>query len=117
MANATRNGLGGYVFDADVEHARRVASRAESGMVYVNSCFADSPGLPFCGVKNSGFGRELSEHRRIREPQAGAGGRSRLTPSHRAVSRRRRRDAQQAVRARRGPASRRVRGADGTVPA
>ncbi|MFL4907810.1 aldehyde dehydrogenase family protein [Streptomyces sp. MMS24-I2-30] len=61
LANATRFGLGGYVFDADVEHARQVASRIEAGMVYINSCFADSPSLPFGGVKNSGFGRELSE--------------------------------------------------------
>lgn len=61
LANATPYGLGGYVFDADVEHARRVASRIESGMVYINSCFVDSPRLPFGGVKNSGFGRELSE--------------------------------------------------------
>ena len=61
LANATPYGLGGYVFDADVENAKRVASYIDSGMVYINSCFADSPGLPFGGVKNSGFGRELSE--------------------------------------------------------
>jgi len=60
LANATRYGLGAYVFDVDIEHAKQVASRIESGMVYINSCFADSPRLPFGGVKNSGFGRELS---------------------------------------------------------
>jgi succinate-semialdehyde dehydrogenase/glutarate-semialdehyde dehydrogenase len=61
LANATKYGLGGYVFDADIAHAKQVASRIESGMVYINSCFVDSPGLPFGGIKNSGFGRELSE--------------------------------------------------------
>ncbi len=61
LANATRYGLGACVFSADVGHAQRVASRIDSGMVYINSCFSDSPGLPFGGVKNSGFGRELSE--------------------------------------------------------
>jgi succinate-semialdehyde dehydrogenase/glutarate-semialdehyde dehydrogenase len=61
LANDTKYGLGGYVFDADVEHAKDVATQIESGMVYINSCFADSPRLPFGGVKNSGFGRELSE--------------------------------------------------------
>jgi succinate-semialdehyde dehydrogenase/glutarate-semialdehyde dehydrogenase len=61
LANATRFGLGSYVFDADIEHAQRVATRIEAGMVYINSCFADSPSLPFGGVKNSGFGRELAE--------------------------------------------------------
>ncbi|MFI5734924.1 NAD-dependent succinate-semialdehyde dehydrogenase [Kribbella sp. NPDC051587] len=61
LANAKKYGLGGYVFDADVEHAQQVAARIESGMVYINSCFVDSPALPFGGVKNSGFGRELSE--------------------------------------------------------
>ncbi|WP_329021884.1 aldehyde dehydrogenase family protein [Streptomyces sp. NBC_01423] len=61
LANATRFGLGSYVFDADVEHARQVAGRLEAGIVYINSCFADSPRLPFGGVKNSGFGRELAE--------------------------------------------------------
>lgn len=61
LANATRFGLGSYVFDADVEHAQEVAARIEAGMVYINSCFVDSPSLPFGGVKNSGFGRELAE--------------------------------------------------------
>lgn len=61
LANDTKYGLGGYVFDADIENAKRVAGRIESGMVYINSCFSDSPGLPFGGIKNSGFGRELSE--------------------------------------------------------
>ena len=61
LANATPYGLGAYVFDADIENAKRIASYIDSGMVYINSCFADSPGLPFGGVKNSGFGRELSE--------------------------------------------------------
>jgi succinate-semialdehyde dehydrogenase/glutarate-semialdehyde dehydrogenase len=61
LANDSKYGLGAFVFDADIEHAKQVASRIESGMVYINSCFVDSPGLPFGGVKNSGFGRELSE--------------------------------------------------------
>jgi succinate-semialdehyde dehydrogenase/glutarate-semialdehyde dehydrogenase len=61
LANATKYGLGGYIFDADLDHAKDIAARVESGMVYINSCFVDSPRLPFGGVKNSGFGRELSE--------------------------------------------------------
>jgi succinate-semialdehyde dehydrogenase/glutarate-semialdehyde dehydrogenase len=61
LANATKYGPGAFVFDADIGHARQVASRIEAGMVYINSCFVDSPGLPFGGIKNSGFGRELSE--------------------------------------------------------
>ncbi|WP_227247547.1 NAD-dependent succinate-semialdehyde dehydrogenase [Paraburkholderia caribensis] len=61
LANSSKYGLGAFIFDEDVEHAEQVASRIESGMVYINSCFVDSPGLPFGGVKNSGFGRELSE--------------------------------------------------------
>ncbi|MDX3771345.1 MULTISPECIES: NAD-dependent succinate-semialdehyde dehydrogenase [unclassified Streptomyces] len=61
LANATRFGLGSYVFDADIDHVQQVATRIEAGMVYINSFFADSPSLPFGGVKNSGFGRELAE--------------------------------------------------------
>lgn len=61
LANSSKYGLSSYIFDTDVEHAKKVASRIEAGMVYINSCFVDSPRLPFGGVKNSGFGRELSE--------------------------------------------------------
>ena len=61
IANATNFGLGSSVFSSSVDHAREVAARIESGMVFVNSGGISSPEVPFGGVKNSGFGRELSE--------------------------------------------------------
>jgi succinate-semialdehyde dehydrogenase/glutarate-semialdehyde dehydrogenase len=61
LANATPFGLGGSVFAADVEHGRAVADRIESGMVWVNQPAWTTAELPFGGIKNSGFGRELSE--------------------------------------------------------
>ncbi|GGL11324.1 succinate-semialdehyde dehydrogenase/glutarate-semialdehyde dehydrogenase [Curtobacterium luteum] len=59
IANDTPFGLGSYLFTTDPEQALRVADRIEAGMVYVNIVGADSPELPFGGVKASGFGREL----------------------------------------------------------
>lgn len=59
IANDTGFGLGSYVFTTDEEQAQRVADRIEAGMVYVNIVLADSPELPFGGVKRSGTGREL----------------------------------------------------------
>ncbi|MFM0511246.1 NAD-dependent succinate-semialdehyde dehydrogenase [Paraburkholderia sp. RL17-373-BIF-A] len=61
LANATPFGLGGSVFTADLEHGRRVAAQIESGMVFVNHPTWTAPELPFGGIKNSGYGRELSE--------------------------------------------------------
>ncbi|BEU25673.1 NAD-dependent succinate-semialdehyde dehydrogenase [Paraburkholderia sp. 22B1P] len=61
LANDTPYGLGGSVFGDDVDNARRVADRIESGMVFVNQPAQTRPELPFGGIKNSGFGRELSE--------------------------------------------------------
>ncbi|WOF23681.1 NAD-dependent succinate-semialdehyde dehydrogenase [Microbacterium betulae] len=59
LANDTPFGLGSYVFTTDAEQAQRVADRLEAGMVYVNVVLADSPELPFGGVKRSGTSREL----------------------------------------------------------
>ncbi|MGP6177502.1 NAD-dependent succinate-semialdehyde dehydrogenase [Microbacterium sp. A196] len=59
LANDTPFGLGSYLFTTDAEQAERVADRIEAGMVYVNLVLADSPELPFGGVKRSGTSREL----------------------------------------------------------
>ncbi|PZU44729.1 MAG: succinate-semialdehyde dehydrogenase [Microbacterium sp.] len=59
IANGTPFGLGSYVFTTDPAQAQRVADRIEAGMVYVNVVLADSPELPFGGVKRSGTGREM----------------------------------------------------------
>ncbi len=59
LANSSPFGLGGSVFAADVDAAREVASRIESGMVFVNEVTGTAPDLPFGGIKRSGVGREL----------------------------------------------------------
>ena len=59
IANDTAFGLGSYVFTTDAEQAERVADRIDAGMVYVNLVLADSPELPFGGIKRSGTSREL----------------------------------------------------------
>ena len=59
VANDTVYGLGSYVFTTDPEQGERVANALETGMTYINEVGADSCELPFGGVKNSGYGREL----------------------------------------------------------
>jgi succinate-semialdehyde dehydrogenase / glutarate-semialdehyde dehydrogenase len=61
LANDSPYGLGGTVISRDVARAKRVASQIEAGMVFINSVPQSTPELPFGGVKNSGFGRELSD--------------------------------------------------------
>jgi succinate-semialdehyde dehydrogenase/glutarate-semialdehyde dehydrogenase len=61
VANATPFGLGASVFTGDVDRGRRVARQIDSGMVYINQPAWTAPEIPFGGIKNSGFGRELAE--------------------------------------------------------
>lgn len=62
LANATAFGLGAAVFSADEERARRILrEEIVSGCGAINGGFRSDPALPFGGVKDSGFGRELGE--------------------------------------------------------
>ncbi|MDV7718924.1 aldehyde dehydrogenase family protein [Pediococcus ethanolidurans] len=61
LANDSDLGLGGIVFSGDPKRGTKVASQIETGMVFVNNFMASLPDLPFGGVKNSGYGREMSQ--------------------------------------------------------
>ncbi|MHB8703603.1 MAG: NAD-dependent succinate-semialdehyde dehydrogenase [Candidatus Tyrphobacter sp.] len=60
LANDSDFGLGGSVFTEDVARGKRVAGRVDTGMMFVNHPTWTMPDLPFGGIKNSGYGRELS---------------------------------------------------------
>ena len=61
LANDSPYGLGGSVITKDVERGKRIARQIETGMVFINQSTWTAPDLPFGGVKNSGYGRELSD--------------------------------------------------------
>ncbi|MBB5574689.1 NAD-dependent succinate-semialdehyde dehydrogenase [Rhizobium paranaense] len=61
LANDSPFGLGGSIFSSDVERARRLASRIETGMVFINMPTTSRAELPFGGIKRSGYGRELGD--------------------------------------------------------
>ncbi|HEX4079329.1 MAG TPA: NAD-dependent succinate-semialdehyde dehydrogenase [Rhizomicrobium sp.] len=61
LANDSDFGLGGGIFTRDLARGEMLASDSiESGLVFVNAPVESSPALPFGGIKESGYGRELS---------------------------------------------------------
>ena len=54
-------GLGAALWTADLERAGRLVRQIEAGAVFVNGLVASDARLPFGGVKQSGYGRELGE--------------------------------------------------------
>ena len=61
IANDTPFGLGGGIFTRDLEKGERLArDHVESGSVFVNGCVRSDPRMPFGGIGDSGYGRELS---------------------------------------------------------
>jgi len=60
--NSSRFGLGASVWTSDSELAGRLAGDIESGTISINGYTRSDPSLPFGGIKDSGFGRELSEY-------------------------------------------------------
>lgn len=60
IANDSHYGLGGVIHSQDIERAKKLASRVETGMIWINWFTDTAPELPFGGIKNSGYGHELS---------------------------------------------------------
>src|SRR5690606_20653942 len=63
VANDSIYGLGAAVFTTDAARGERIAAdRLEAGSCFVNAFVKSDPRLPFGGIKQSGFGRELARH-------------------------------------------------------
>ncbi len=61
IANDSEHGLSGAVYSENAERAGKVALAIETGQIFINQPSSAHPELPFGGIKNSGFGREMSD--------------------------------------------------------
>jgi succinate-semialdehyde dehydrogenase/glutarate-semialdehyde dehydrogenase len=62
LANQSQFGLADSIWTADTEKAVALARELEAGAVFINSMVKSDPRLPFGGIKNSGYGRELGRY-------------------------------------------------------
>jgi acyl-CoA reductase-like NAD-dependent aldehyde dehydrogenase len=62
IANDSKYGLGASIWTQDLDKAERLSRAVESGIVTVNNVVISDPRVPFGGIKDSGFGRELSRY-------------------------------------------------------
>jgi acyl-CoA reductase-like NAD-dependent aldehyde dehydrogenase len=62
IANDSKFGLGASIWTQNLEKAERLSAMVASGIVTVNNVVVSDPRVPFGGIKNSGFGRELSRY-------------------------------------------------------
>lgn len=60
LANDSNYGLGAAIWSQDLDRAHRIARRLEAGSIVINGLVKSDPRLPFGGIKDSGYGRELA---------------------------------------------------------
>lgn len=62
LANSSNFGLGGSVWTQDIARAEQIAAQLDTGGVFINEFTKSDSKVPFGGVKDSGYGRELSSY-------------------------------------------------------